>query len=207
MKLTFLISALFLFFTGCANTRLTRNQFPDSGPLLSPAPEKHAFFIPDEVEIYRQAEADFRSYTSVIIEAPVLALDPDRHQPKEKYHDRLTGRMRERLAHSLGQDRELVESPGPNTLRVRSAITDLNPQSTWFNIMTFILAVPLDSGGISAEFEITDSETEEVLFAMAAQRAGTPLLILEAFHRYGHAGHGMKKWGNLLHECLSTSEK
>ncbi len=201
-----LVLAGLLFWSGCANTQLSKEAFPRSAPLLVPAPEKETRFIPDEIEIHRKPGVDFNRYKAVWVEPTRLALRTEGHQPSEKHRERLVKRMDAELARSLGRNLEVVNQAGPDTLRVRVAITDLNPQNFLFNVVTFILLVPLDSGGISAEFAITDSETDELLFAMAARRGGTPLLILEAFHIYGHAGHGMKNWAKLLSHCMNLQK-
>lgn len=100
----------------------------------------------------------------------------------------------------------MSESAGPEVLRLRTVVTELNPQNGFVNVLALIIALPVDMGGISAEFELTESETNEVLFAMAARRDGTPFHILEAFSKYGHAGFGMKKWSELLLDCIPTSK-
>jgi hypothetical protein len=168
-------------------------QHPD---LLRPAPEKQAHVVPDEVEVYTHPAVPWEAYTGLVVERPEFDLAEDGHQPKAERISKLA---------AFATRYALSESAGPDVMRLRTMVTELNPQNGFVNVLALIIALPVDMGGVSAEFELTDSETNEVLFAMAARRDGTPFLILEAFHRYGHAGFGMKKWSKLLLDCVPES--
>jgi len=187
---------------GCANTSLTRDRMLQHPELLRPAPEKLANVVPDEVEVYTHPAVPWDAYTGILVERPEFGLAADGHQPTPERSARLAEGYEKRLRDAFADRVELSETAGPGVMRLRSMVTGINPQNGFVNLLALIIALPVDMGGISAEFELTDSESNEVLFAMAARRDGTPFHILEAFHRYGHAGFGMKKWAKLLLDCV-----
>lgn len=189
-------------FSGCANTRVARTDFLRESHNLEPAPEKEVAFIPDTVEIHKPLRQGWDRYRGLLIEPISLQLQPGTHEPDEKDLDRLAKAFHRGVSGGLEDHFEFRDAPGPDTLRLRVNVIEVNPQNIWINILGIVILLPPDMGGISAEFEVTDSQTDEILFSMAARRDGSPLLILEAFTKYGHARYGMWKWSRLLRDCL-----
>ncbi len=195
-----------LFLGGCANMELTHTSFLSDREQLRRAPEHEVDWIPDEVEWYLDERVQLSDYTSLVIE-PVRFLQGEsgnHSEPSGEDQVYLCRKFGHALAKQLGEDRTLVSEPGPNTLRLRAAITAANPELVWLNILGVLLVVPPDMGGIACELEVVDSESGRRVLGMAAHRDGTIFLLLEAFHEWGHAKHGMKKWAELLRRELSA---
>lgn len=201
-----LTSCLLLLTISCANMELTRTEFLQGREGLQRAPELEVAGIPDAVEFGASQEVDWSGYRRLRIDPVVFVSGVGTVHPVPSEADQayLTRKYRDQLARELGKDFELVDSTVPGTLRLRAAITDVDLEWVWLNVLGVLLVVPPDMGGISTEIELLDAESGERLLAMTAYREGTIFLILEAFHRWGHAKHGMKKWAKLLRRELAA---
>ena len=195
----------------CAHMSLTTTGFLTDPESLERSPEREVAFIPDRLEWFEAEGVDWSGYRTLLIE-PVeyVTGDGTRHPlPDEEARAYLTRKYRDHLVRELGQVFSVAEdarasSADGHTLRLRAAITDVDPEWVWLNVLGTILVVPPDMGGISTELELVDVESGERLLAMRAYREGTVFLFLEVFHRWGHAKHGMKKWSKLLRRELES---
>ena len=190
----------------CANTGMPRTGFLSNYEQLEAAPEHEVAFVPDDVDLFLSPKLAERRYRSAVIE-PVVYRPADGvdHEPSAEAIVSLEEAFHRKLRRTLHPDFEIVTEPRPDSLRVRAAIAEVDPANVWINVVTLVLLLPVDMGGIAAEIEVLDAGTGERLLAMTARRDGSPLLILESFTTYGYARHGMKKWSRLLLELLTAS--
>ena len=199
------VLAIALFSGSCATLSMNESGFLEDYDRLENAPEQTVTFIPDEIQLYR--DANRHSLDSLWI-APIevrLTDDSDVELDDEDTRD-LKQAFENYLKRNLGESYEIVDEPRESTGIVRAAITDVDPSSVLANIVGIILVVPFDMGGISAEMEITSSSTGTAIVAMKACRGGTPFLVIECFQRWGHAYHGMHKWTLQLRELLDEKQ-
>jgi uncharacterized protein DUF3313 len=184
---------------------MTETGFLDDYQSLRPAPEWQVPGVPDGVFLDLAVDFDRQDYHSILID-PVVFRQTDQVDfvPEAAEQAELTAYFTQQLRATLGADFKLVEEPLPGTLRVRAAITSVNPIGVWTNIFMVILLVPSDMGGISGEMEIVDAISGQRVAALTTCRDGTPFLILECFSRFGHARHGMEKWSVMLAELLDV---
>ena len=184
---------------GCANMEMTRSGFLTDYEQLQPAPERGVRFVPDEVDYFEAPDAEWGRYSSVIVDPVEFRAGEDRApDADEEARAAMAHKFTKLLRKTLGEDFTLTDEPGPDTLRVRAAVTDADCSNIWVNWAGLVLVVPPDMGGLSGELEVRDSETGERLLAMTATREGTVFLLLECFSTWGHARHGMKKWARGL---------
>ena len=192
-----------LFGSACANVPLTRTGFLGDYSELKPAPHLQVWGVPDTVHAFRSERLDRGEYDAVIIDASVwVPSDKDDFEPSEEKTAWLLDEFSQCLENGLSEDFEVVDTPRPGALRVKPAMTAVNPANVWINTLFLFLLVPVDMGGISGEIEVVDSVSGERLFAMTARREGNPFLFLETFTTYGQSRHGMYKWSLLLNEQL-----
>jgi len=189
---------LFLL-AGCANVPLTETGFLEDYSELKPAPDAEVFCIPDTVHLFRSPKLDAGGYDSVIVEPTVwMPSEKHKHRPSEEKTAWLVEDFSKCLEKGLGKDFEVVDTPRAGTLRVRPALTAIDPANVWINMLALFFILPIDMGGVSGEIEVLDAMTGERLLAMTARREGSPFLILETFTAYGQARHGVWKWSRLL---------
>ncbi|HED66747.1 MAG TPA: DUF3313 domain-containing protein [Planctomycetes bacterium] len=191
----------------CANLELRHSGFLDHYEQLEPAPEAQVWGVPDEVELYRVDDLPGK-YDKIILEPSVYHELPDVDDRPTKHKARkLLDYYDKSLRKYLGEDFEIVDTPGPRTARLRAAMTELDGQAPWLNWLGLLLIVPIDMGGITGELEVVDSVTGERQLAMVAVREGTPFLLLESFSKYGHAKHGMTKWARFVRDAMKKKEE
>ena len=195
---------LFAPLTACANTQMGRSGFLTDYEALQPAPERLADSVPDDMLLYVHPELGDRDYDSVVIEPVVyVPVDGDPRPVDEDDAKHLGEAFESRLADVLGESFDVVDAPGPKSLRIRAAVTDANPSNVFLNVLGGVLLVPPDMGGASCELEVLDAGSNERLLAMTAKRDGTVFLLWECFFQWGHARHAMKKWAEEVHGILA----
>ncbi|MFT5291473.1 MAG: hypothetical protein ACI8QS_002063 [Planctomycetota bacterium] len=201
------LAASSLLLASCANVPLTETGFLGDYSDLKPAPEAEVWGIPDTVRLYRSPALDQGAYDAVIVDASVwMPTDEHDHRPTDEKTAWLLEELSICLAKGLAEDFEIITTPRPGALRLRPAMTAVDPANVWINLVTLVLLVPVDMGGISGEFEVVDAMTGERVLAMDARREGNPFLFLEVFTTYGQARHGMWKWSRLLAEQLQPRD-
>jgi len=90
----------------------------------------------------------------------------------------------------------MVEEPGPDVMRVRVAITDLElPKRTVGMLKSIMTGKGPGLGEISMEFESLDSVTGQRIAAGVDQRTGTRL---ESLRRFSTAEDAFKFWAQRL---------
>lgn len=193
-------------FASCASLSVPTTGFLENREQLTRNEDHEVWGVPDGVDLYVAPDLDASKYDSVFIaETVYMPSASARHTPSEKSLAKLKANFSKYLGKRLSRDFTLVDKPGPRTLHVRAAIAEVVRERVWLNILTVILIVPVDMGGIAGQIEVLDSLTGERLIAMAAHRDGTPFLVLECFGPYDHADWGMRKWATKMRSILDAS--
>jgi hypothetical protein len=111
---------------------------------------------------------------------------------------------------------EIVIEPGPGVLRIRAAITDLSPTKPGINTITTVLPVGLaisifkkgatgthaGVGQVTAEIELLDSSTNEVLAAGIDYKAGEKYRVDKMLSKWGHIRVAIEAWAKAIRERL-----
>lgn len=148
---------------------------------------------------YTNPTADFSKYDSIMFE-PVVFFLPEDSKLTENDKARLVQAARAALREELGQDYKLATVPGPNTMRMRGALTELVPANRAGNLVTSIVpagrvvaeasqlttGISTFSARGTGEFELRDSVTNERLAALSDTRYARKQAITSA-----------TKWGDI----------
>ncbi len=164
---------------------------------------------------YVRPDVDWKKYTAVLIDAPLVYADSETTSLTERDQKKLTDSLHEALVEALEKDYQIVEEPGPGVLRIRTAITEAQGAKLAMNavtgivpqlrLLTMIGGMATDTaafvGKCSAEAEIVDSVTGERLAAGLDQRAGTkdPKNMLD---KWGDVESAFKEWAETLRAKL-----
>lgn len=174
-----------LLATGCANqlTEVQRSGFLEDYSQLRDAGD------PLPVRWYAAPDVDFAAYTKVLLEPVVVWVpaDPDtgEHMDQEA-RVRIARLLEEGIRRELLATHELVDRPGPNTLRLRLAVTEATQTqvvgatvSTLYPaglVITEAIACAtgerLFEGIAAVEAEARDSVTNQLLAAAMDRRQG-----------------------------------
>lgn len=142
------------------------------------------------VAAYRNPKADFRDYDTLIFEPVTTIIDGDRVDPRAA--EQLASYLAASLKSELGEELRLVGVPGPRTLRVRVALTDVVEGVAPTNPVTTVQvnpkarlkgAVGSDApfiAAVSFEGEVLDSVSGERLSAVSDQRLGAKRRVSKA---------------------------
>jgi hypothetical protein len=189
----------------CSATRGRRKgEVPESGFLrdysqlekLEDWPAREAYFNPN---------AQWSRYDSIQIDAVTLWADKSIDKLSAEDQQMLTDTLYMALHEELSLYFNISDHPGPNTLRLRAALTQGKGAKAVMRSLTSIhpgtlllgaaVGLSLDTansvGSATLEAELLDSATNERLAAMVDQRAGTKVFFLIAPKRT------FTKWGDV----------
>ena len=168
--------------------------------------------------VYVNPETNFADYGKIIVDPVTIWLTPESNlnnvSPEER--QQLANELHAVVVSEFKKDYEIVEKPGPGTMRFRVALVDakksdptLDTISTYIPQMRLLQAAATIGsetaafvGEASAEAEARDSLTGELLGAVVARRAGTKALGDSTFDSWGDARRIFKKWAEQVRKDL-----
>ncbi len=118
---------------------------------------------------------------------------------------KLTDYFRKAVEKKLADEYPIVTTPGPDVLRIRTAITEIIPANPAINYPAMaVVFFPIDMGGAVIEVEFLDSETNEVMATMVDKKMGSPFKP-RAFSRMGYTRAAFDGWAKELRIALDTN--
>lgn len=176
---------VFLTLAGCAASGMKdvrQTGFLGDYSQLQPGADDQAALL------YIKPGANFKGYSKLMFErvAVVLSDKAESRTLDPAILQEMTDYYQNALFAAVKNDFEIVDKPGPDVLRVRVAITELQPSNPVANTMSSIVPVGivvagatkavsdenLGTGEAGTEFELLDSTTGERLAAAVDRRQG-----------------------------------
>ncbi len=204
--------AIAMFAGGCATLRGRRGAPEQSGFLgdyskLQKSPEFDAALV------YVAPEAQWPAYNQIQIDSVTLWASESTAKLKEEDKRMLTDTLYLALHEELGKVFAITESSGPNTLRLRAALTQAKGANV--PLRTVTTAVPqlraagslvglagdtaTTVGTATIEAEVRDSITERRLAAVVDERAGTKALFSKAsYTTWGDVEKAARWWAQRI---------
>jgi len=181
------MAAVFLV-SGCARTKQARSAKKHSGflgdySMLEKGKKGEALMV------YKNPDADWPSYSKILLD-PVDILSKAKEQasstPQEDYQ-MLANNFYTLLYEELSEDYEMVKEPGPRTIRVQIALTDVEKSWAAVNTVTSVIPVgivisagkefatgkPAFVGEVAIEAKALDARTGQVLVMGIDRRVGS----------------------------------
>lgn len=184
----------FLFLQGCAKAPV-RSEFIKTSVELVPCAENK-----DKLW-WEKSGFNWHNYQRILLD-PISIVGDAAANEALKDNEELSSLItyyHDTLVEKLGPEYQVVNNPGPDVLRIRVAIADIDTSSPILNaVTTAALFVPLDMGGASIEVEFLESQTGELLAAMAERKMGTPLQLMSSFSELGHVKNAIEQWAEEL---------
>lgn len=197
---------------GCQAVRGRRGEAPQSGFLgdYSQVIEREGY---EAQAVYFDPGAQWQRYDSIQIDTVSLWLNEENHGLSDDDRQMLTDLLYASLHAKLEEKFKLVEQAGPNTVRLRAALTQAKGARVAARTISSILPpvfvvstlVGLSSdvaktvGTATIEVEVLDSVTGERLAAAVDERAGTKSIL---------AGkRTFQKWGDVKAACEFWAER
>ena len=152
---------------------------------------------------------DFTKYKKVMLDYPVFALadDADYKEIDPNEMKKIGDEASKAFVDALQKEFPLVSDPGPDVLRVRTAIIDLKPSKPVLSAVTTIVPVGLaislvkkgvedswtGSGATTGQLMLIDSVTNQVI---ACGEDEISAGFSERFSKWGSAEEAFKFWGD-----------
>ena len=205
LLLTLGLLALAFAVVSCAASRgRRRGEAPESGFLGDYSQLEHLKDWPAR-EAYFNPNAQWARYDSIEIDSVTLWADEKIDKLSAKDQQMLTDTLYTALHEELSQYFEILDHAGPDTIRVRAALTQSKGAKTVLRAVSSIhpgslllgaaVGLSLDTansvGTATVEFEVLDAATNQRLAAMVDERAGTKAFFLIAPKRT------FTKWGDV----------
>jgi len=169
-------------------------------------------------KVWINPAADFTKYKKIMLDEVVFYLKKDGESQAVHPEDikELTKAFHEAFVKTLGKKYPLVSTPGPDVLRVKVAIVDIEPSNRALDTITTVLPVGIavslvksGAGGggtgvgqASMEFELLDSETNQVLAMGKDTKIGSKLNMEAKVDEWGHAKAAFAYWAESLNKAL-----
>lgn len=177
-----------LMVMGCARTKqarevkITNSGFLPDYSLLEPGAQGKLLLR------YENPKADWPSYKKILIDPTLIWSRTDAlpdETPKEDLQ-RLANNFDQMIVNEFGKDYEIVEEPGPRTLRIQVALTNIEQSAGAVDVITaalpvgfaistaqeFVTGKPLLVGEVSGEVKISDARTGQILLMAIDRRLG-----------------------------------
>lgn len=206
---------LFVLLAGCASTKQARDVeqsgfLGDIYPLLHEGKEGEALLVykPEHID-----HAHAATYTKILLD-PVTIWRGEESKMKglsQEELQALADHFYSLLYLNLKEDYEMVEKPGPNTLRIQVAITKIQESMVVLNVVSsvvpqarvlssikgFATGKPAFVGEASIEAKLSDAHTGKVLAAVADRRVGGKKLDAKLFDSWGDVNEILEYWAKL----------
>ncbi|MEA1946422.1 MAG: DUF3313 domain-containing protein [Thermodesulfobacteriota bacterium] len=211
--LILMIGLTFAMTTGCAtNSGLRASGFLKDYSKLGKDPDDFA------KRVYIGKDVAFGAYDKVIVDHVTLFLAEDAEykgiDPVELTE--LAQYFHNAVIEALSGAYSFTDKPGPGTLRVRIAITDLVPNKPVSGSITSIVPVGLAAshlkkagtgthigmGRAAFEAEALDSQTNEVLAAVSDSQTGKKYRVTKSFTTWGQSKEIFNGWAQHFRKRL-----
>jgi hypothetical protein len=202
-----------LMSAGCSRTkrvkevRIANSGFLPDYSLLEPGEPGQALLR------YQNPKADWPSYKKILID-PVLFWSrtdalPDA-TPRQDLQ-RLANNFDQMINNAFGKDYEIVEEPGPRTLRLQVALTNIEQPAGAVDVITaappvgyvlssaqeFVTGKPMLVGEVSAEVKVSDARTGQILSMAIDQRLGSKTIV-ENIDTWDDANRILALWAEFV---------
>lgn len=170
--------------------------------------------------VYWNSKAKFASYNRVIVDPVTVWLGAGSNLKTVSLAERqkLANEFHSAIITQLKKDYEIVNTPGPGTMRIRVALTDARASNpTMDTISTYVPQARLIQsvatvgsetagfvGEASAEAEVRDTQTGVLLAAGVDRRAGTKSFGDSTFDSWGDVREAFKKWAAQFSKNLAN---
>jgi hypothetical protein len=179
-----ILLALAVTLAGCGSSRPVRDVQPQGFlgdySRLTPGAEGEAALR------YINPDVQWASYDKVIVAPVTVWRSPEDSGIPEQDLKTAADYLYAQLRDELGKDFELVDQPGPNTLRVEAALTGAKAANQTMVVVSSVIPVsaaisgayeyvtgePTFQGQAATEAKFTDAQSGEVLAAAVDERMG-----------------------------------
>lgn len=208
----FIISFTLMFFlTACATDqeREYSGYLNDYSRLGRPTADHPILKDDEDAKIFVDETVDFKKYDSLIVEPFALTLTPSgtARAYDTEIINKIVNRFEQKFHEYIKETVHIVNKPGPNVMRLRVAIVDIEKTIPALNIHPLMKLSGAGIGGASSEGELLDSTTNKQLAAVINTDKGSKLNLVSGLSAYGNAEEVVDKWAEELAQGLKRIMK
>jgi hypothetical protein len=216
----FMLAAVF---SGCQSTYQVRKVEP-SGFLQNTTQLREG--VDDEAKlVYIDEKADFKKYKKIMMEPVVGYVSGEKgciSELKKEDQKKLLNYFDAAIRKELSKSYQLVETPGPDVMKLRIAVTDARGSHVVLDTVSSIVPIGialsavkaiatgkhLSVGEIGAEMEALDSQSGKRLIAAVDARVGRKYTFkFDKFSRWHTADDAFDYWAETIHKRLDELSK
>jgi hypothetical protein len=205
--------------TACKTTRQGRSV--ENSGFLTDYSQLHEGEGDESKLIYIATNVAWTKYTKIYIEPVQLWKSEDTNSPlgelSAENQKMLVDTFYTALHDQLQKSYSIVDKPGPDTLVVRTAVTEAKKSGPVRNLVSTIMPIGLGLsilkaaafgkgigvGDVQVEMELLDGETNQRLAAAVDRRVGTKALRTKFDGSWGDVRLGFDYWAERLEERLT----
>ena len=197
IKLVFLVClAILVGLYACGGQSKSRNGFLSDYSKLEKN-SRHA-----GSRIYANPETPLKNYSRFIVNPVQIRLSSigaQRHSDPDKLQE-ISQYAHQQFVTALQSDGyEVVTSPGPGTLILRSALTEVAPSE--LKSQSYLMNISL--GGASIEADFIDALSGAVVVAVMESQRGTHTKVAKNLNEYSNAKNVIDRWAARLVQRLN----
>ena len=193
-----LVGILAFALVGCAGSQAAKTGFLKDYSKLQPHPDVDGRFR------YINPNIDASKYNKFIVDPVAINLSKKGKErdidPKDM--QKLANYFRKRIAVELNKGYQIVRSPGPDVIRIRTSISEVDKTNRLLMIHPATKLSGAGLGGAGAEIELVDSVTGERIAAAIDNHKGSRRDMAGGFQKFGHAEAVMEKWAEDLKKMI-----
>ncbi len=184
---------------GCGGAHeAARTGFLKDYSQLAPHPEVEGRFR------YINPNIDASKYNKFIVDPVAINLSKEGKEENIDAEDmkKLAKYFRKQIAVELNKGYQIVRRPGPNVIRIRTSISEVDKTNPFLNIHPGTKLMGGGLGGAGAEMELVDSLTGQRIAAGVDNQKGSRLSMGAGLTWYGHAKEVMENWAKDLKKMI-----
>ena len=166
--------------------------------------------------VYKKPGVNFSKYHKLMVDKVIFYLSDDTKAIQPDVMKELADAFEKELVKHLNDAYPMVNQPGPDVLRIRIAITDVESSNPGLGTVGAVLPVGMavnlvsnaatgssvNVGSASIEAEFLDSTTGEVLGKIVDHKSGSTYDTATLKGEWGHTKKAFQEWAEMLRNWL-----
>lgn len=196
---------------GCPATRQARTVAP-SGFLGADASLLQKSDKDDDPKLYYVNQSiSWKTYDKILLDPVTVWRNPGTKGVSQKDAQTLANNFHHMLYQSLSKDWQMVETPGPGTLRLQAALTQLDGTDVVMNVVStavpqlravtglegYATGEPLFTGEAGMAFKVTDSSSGQLMSEGVDGRVGQKHLM-DSWKKWDDVDESMRYWADMF---------
>ena len=198
--LAVLVPAVGLLLGSCRSVEVTHSGYLSDYARLEVAPKERAR------EHFVDPQVDWSQYTNIVLEPLAVQLQSSSLDTlSENQIQTLRSHYRRFLRDAVGGRLQIAQTPGPGSVIVRSALTEVDTIIAPLNWITGLgILWPVDVGGATLEVELLDGQSGAQLGAIVNADKATLWNAIQAMRPVGHACQALEETAGWVGDAIAA---